>query len=189
MPIGIGNGVNVQQPVFPALLFELWAAGVQQVSVNAAVNNHMCHVYPLRSPVACHGLRQRTQGRFGRGKRTERRAALNRGGRTGKNNGSPAAGNHAPASFPTDQKAPQAAHPPDHLKELGFGLQQRLGKVIPRIIHHAVQHAVALVLRNIKQTENIRLPSRIRHHSGRGSTVGLNALHENDPAFPEYARQ
>ena len=174
MPIGVGDCVHAEQAVLAALFLELRVARVEHVAVDAAVDDDMGDVNPLRPPVARHGLRQRAQRGLGRGERSERRAAFDRGGRAGEDERAASARDHAPAGLAPDQKAAQTPHPPDHLEELGFGFQQRLREIVAGVVHDQIERAAALALRGIEQAHHIRLARSVGHHRGRHAAPRTN---------------
>ena len=65
VPVGVGNGVNIQHAVVPFLFFEVGEARIEYRAINAAVNNNVGDVNALRAPISCHSLGQRSQRRFG----------------------------------------------------------------------------------------------------------------------------
>ena len=174
MPIGVGDGVHAEQAVLAALFLELRVARIEHIAVDAAVDDDVGDVNPLRPPVARHGLRQRAQRGLGRGERSERRAAFDRGRCAGEDERAAAARDHTPAGFTPDQKTAQTPHPPDHLEELGFGFQQRLGKIVAGIVHDQIERAAALALRGLEQAHHVRLARGVGHHRGRRAAAGAN---------------
>ncbi len=75
-PIGLGDCVNVQQPVGAAFFGETRAARQQPLTLNSAIDNHMSDVEVLRPEFAGQTLRQGPQRRFGARERCEVRLAI-----------------------------------------------------------------------------------------------------------------
>lgn len=59
MPIRVGDGIDVQQPIGTALGLELRRSGVQPFAVNSAIDDNMADVNSKRSKFPRHRLRKR----------------------------------------------------------------------------------------------------------------------------------
>ena len=65
MPIGVGDGIDIQQPISTPVDLELRRGGVQSFAVNAAIDDNMSDVNSKRSEFPRHRLSQRPQARLG----------------------------------------------------------------------------------------------------------------------------
>ena len=50
VPVGVGNGVNVQHAIITCLFFEIREARIEHIAINATVNNNVGNVNTLRAP-------------------------------------------------------------------------------------------------------------------------------------------
>ena len=83
MPVGVGNGIRIQQPVLTGLLDMFGRDAPQPFAIDTPVNNNMRNMYAAGSIFASSALSYGAQSCLGRGEGDERAPTANRRGCAG----------------------------------------------------------------------------------------------------------
>ena len=65
MPIGVGNGIGVEQTVLAQSLSDVRSSLLQALTIDTAIDNHMSDMHALWTKIARHRLRDRSEPSFG----------------------------------------------------------------------------------------------------------------------------
>ena len=164
VPVRVGDGVRAEHAVLALLLLVLGHALVDLIAVDPAVDDAVGDVDALRAEVARHRLRDRAQPGLGRGEGGEGRPTADRRGCAGEDYGPAAVGQHAPRGLSPDQKAAQAAEPPDVLEEVGLHLEQVAPAVIARVVDDELQARCVRRAGGVEEAQDLALVRGVRRH-------------------------
>lgn len=128
-PVGIGDGLDIEEAIGSVLFLKLWGAGKQTFPFNAAVNDGMGHVNALRPELPRKALGQSTQTCLGNREGRVVGLAAQRAAGAGERKRSAAAGKQSGQSRLRDLEATERVLAPVALEILLFQLQERRGPV------------------------------------------------------------
>ena len=161
------DGVAVQQ------VLHIGAVGAGEVAVDGAIHDDMGHVDADRPKLARHGLGEGPQTRLGRRESRKALAAAHRGRGPGEENGATTARRHDPGRLPSRQKAREAGHFPNLVKDAAGGLNNAEPHVRADIEHHHLKRP-DLGLDLVEQGDGFVLRPRVATKGVDGAAVGAD---------------
>src|SRR5262249_32413181 len=119
LPVSLGDGVNVEEPILAALLDRFRSPAAQTLTVDSPVDDDMRDVDAVRAILSRHSLRDHPRPGFRRGEWRKAGLAAKAGGSPGEDHGAAAERNEPPRRLAADKKSAEAANPPELLEQLG----------------------------------------------------------------------
>src|SRR5262249_26205672 len=124
MPIGLGDGIDVEQTILAPPFDQIGRTTEEALAIDAIVDHYVRDVETLRSKFTHHTLGDHAQARLRRCKVGEARLAAQTAGSPREDHRAAAKWNEPAGRLATDEKAREATHSPEVLEGLGGDLPE-----------------------------------------------------------------
>src|SRR5262245_11969498 len=178
IPIGLGDGLDAEQTVLATFLAQGRRPAEQPIAVDAAIDHHMRDVNPERPVLPRHALRDHAQAGLCGGEVRKARLAVQAGGGAGEDDRAAAERRKSPRRLAADQKAAEAADPPELLELLRAQLAEIDAPVVAGIEDDDVGRRAAIARRHrpIEEANDIVLAGRVDRHGFGAAACCVNRL-------------
>jgi hypothetical protein len=165
LPIDFGNRIDVQHAILAALFDDLRSKCAQALAVDAAVDDHVRDMDALGSVFSRHALCDHAQTGLGRREVSIARLAAQACRGPGEDDRAAAERDESPRGFAPDQKAAEAADPPEILELPGGHFPEIDPPIVPGIVDDQIDRVQARAWRDglLEQPGDVTFARRIRH--------------------------